>query len=232
MSARPLIIIGTGGSAYDVMDVVDALNARESVWRMAGFLDDGQPAGSPHAGLTVLGPVSDAAGLIDRESVLRDALFVNVVGSDRSYARRRSIVERTGLPPERFATLVHPLASVSPRARLGRGVCVNYGVSVAGQVRIGDHVWLGPGSIVGHDSVIGDHALLAPAAVVSGHVVVQDSCYIGAGAHIRHQLVIGAAALVGMSAVVVKDVAPGAVVAGNPAREISRSTAGAAASRR
>jgi sugar O-acyltransferase (sialic acid O-acetyltransferase NeuD family) len=229
MSARPLVVIGTGGSAYDVMDVVDALNAREPLWRLAGFLDDGRPVGSAHAGLTVLGSVSDAAGLLAADSNLRDAMFVNVVGSDKSYARRRSIVERTGLPREQFATLVHPLASVSPRARLGRGVCVNFGVSIAGRVTIGDHVWLGPGSIVGHDSAIEDHALLAPAAVVSGHVIVRDSCYIGAGAHIRHQIVVGAAALVGMSAVVVKDVPPGAVVAGNPAREISRSAAAAAA---
>jgi sugar O-acyltransferase (sialic acid O-acetyltransferase NeuD family) len=225
MSTRPLVIIGTGGSACDVMDIVDAINAGQPAWRLAGFLDDAHPAGSPHAGLTVLGGVADASRLVESESDLRDALFVNVIGSDKTFARRRIIVERTGLPLERFATLVHPLASVSPRAQLGRGVSVNYGVSIAGRVTIGNHVWLGPGSIVGHDTVIEDHALLAPGAVVSGHVLIGGSCYIGAGAHIRHQLVVGAAALVGMSAVVVKDVPPGAVVVGNPAGELTRSAA-------
>src|SRR5438128_759449 len=41
-----LIILGTGGSAYDVLDIVDAINrcAAAPVWRVAGFLDDGRAA--------------------------------------------------------------------------------------------------------------------------------------------------------------------------------------------
>ena len=54
------------------------------------------------------------------------------------------------MPADRFATLVHPSAGVSARARLGRGVCVNYGASVAGNVTIGDHASVGPGCVVGH----------------------------------------------------------------------------------
>jgi sugar O-acyltransferase (sialic acid O-acetyltransferase NeuD family) len=221
MTKRPLIIVGTGGNACDALDVIDAINAGRVTWQVAGFLDDARAPGSTHAGLDVLGGLSDAAALIERAD-LRDAQFLNVIGSDRSYSKRQAIVARCGLPIERFATIVHPLAGVSARASLGRGVCVNYGVSVAGHVTVGNHVWLGPGSIVGHDSVIEDYAVLAPAAVVSGHVTIRRSCYIGAGAQVRQQLEVGEAALVGMAAVVVRNVPPGVTVVGNPARELVR----------
>ena len=217
---QPLIIFGTGGSMHDVLDIVEAMNALSPAWEVAGFLDDARNPGERHLGLEVLGPVA-AAARFER------CQFVNVVGSDRSYRQRPQLIAKTGLPADRFATLVHPRAGVSSRALLGFGVVVNFGASVAGNVTVSDQVWIGPGCVIGHDSVIEPFALLAPAAVVSGFCQVGEASYVGAGAMIRQKVRIGAAALVGMGAVVVKDVPPRAVVVGNPGRPIT-----SAASRR
>jgi sugar O-acyltransferase (sialic acid O-acetyltransferase NeuD family) len=209
---QPLIILGTGGSAYDALDVVEAINAKSPTWEVVGFLDD-RRAGEGHLGWKVLGPLTAAAQF-------NRCLFVNVIGSDRSYPLRPQLIARTALPADRFATLVHPQAGVSSRAQLGRGVVINYGASVAGHVTVGDQVWVGPRCVIGHDTVIEPFALLAPAAVVSGHCAIGEASYVGAGATIRQQVRVGSGALVGMGAVAVKDVPPRAVVAGNPARPI------------
>lgn len=213
-----LIILGTGGSAYDVLDIVEAINARQPTWRVAGFLDDVRPVGETYLGLDVLGRLADAPRFCGHR-------FISVIGSDSSYLRRPEILAGTGLRPEQFATLVHPSACVSSRARLGRGTYVNYGASVAGGVVAGDHVALSPGVIVGHDSVIADYGMVAPGAVISGFVQLDRACYVGARAVIRQRLRVGAGALVGMGAVVVREVAAGAVVVGNPARPLQRATA-------
>lgn len=76
---------------------------------------------------------------------------------------------------------------------------------------------------VAHDCVIGDFVTFGPGAICNGNVHIEDFAYIGAGALLKNGLPgkplrIGAGAIVGMGAVVTKDVAPGAVVAGNPAR--------------
>lgn len=211
---RQLVIFGASGNALDVLDLVEAVNAASPRWEVAGVLDDGQ-AGGTFAGLPVLGGLADAG----RHG---GCWFVNAIGSDRSFARRGEIVAGTGVPAERFATLVHPLASVSSRARIGRGVCVHAGVSVAGNVAVGDHVWLAPGSILGHDTAVGDHAMIAPGAVVSGGCHLGAACYVGAGAAVRQRVRVGAAALVGLGAVVLRDVPAGGVVVGNPARALRR----------
>ena len=47
---QPLIILGTGGSAYDVLDVVEAINAVSPAWDVVGFLDDARSPGERHLG--------------------------------------------------------------------------------------------------------------------------------------------------------------------------------------
>ena len=213
MSAKTLIILGTGGSALDALDVLDAINAESPTWELAGFLDDARPEGLDFHGFPILGSLKDA---LRHE----DCSYINVIGSDQSYRRRPTLIAVTGIPPERWATLVHPGAGVSRRAVLGRGVLVNFGASIAGNVTVGDQVSVGPNCTIGHDTVIEEFSMLAPACKLSGFVSVGRCAYVGAGAVVRQRLMVGAEALVGMGAVVVKDVPPGDVVAGNPARSL------------
>ncbi|QEH37851.1 Putative acetyltransferase EpsM [Aquisphaera giovannonii] len=212
---RRLVILGTGGSAYDVLDVVDAINAILPTWQPVGFLDDSRPAGARHLGLDVLGPLREARGLTG-------CFLVSAIGGEKSFRDLPRIIGSTGVGPDRFATLIHPAASVSPRARLGRGVLVNPGVVIAGDVSIGDHVLLCPGCVIGHEAQVGDHVILAPGAIVSGLVRVESACYIGAGAVIKQKLHVGAGSLIGMGSVVTREVECGATLVGNPARPLKR----------
>jgi sugar O-acyltransferase (sialic acid O-acetyltransferase NeuD family) len=209
-----LVIIGSGGNASDMLDVVDALREAGRDWEVLGFLDDAREPGSSHLGLPVLGRVDDAARVAARGDAV---VFINAVGSDATFRLRPAVVRRTGLPRERFATLAHPAASVSKRARVGGGTCVNYGVSVGGGVTIGDHVYLGVGCVIGHDAVVEDHAVIAPGAVVSGFCRIGENCYVGAGSVIKQKKHVGAGTVVGMGAVVTKDVPAGATWVGVPA---------------
>jgi sugar O-acyltransferase (sialic acid O-acetyltransferase NeuD family) len=211
---KRLIILGTGGSAHDVLDVLDALNSNGEGWEAIGFLDDGKPAGSQHWGLPVFGGLSVAPNY-------KDCFLINTIGSERNYRVRAEIIASCDVAKDRFSTLVHPKSSVSMRSRLGVGVCVNYGVSIGGGAAIGDHVYIGPNAIIGHDSVIGDYSVIAPGAIISGYVKIGASCYIGAGSSIRQSLQIGDKSLIGMGAVVVRSVDTGMTVVGNPAKTLA-----------
>ncbi len=214
---RPLIILGTGGNALDILDLVESLSGLgPAPWRVAGFLDDARPEGDTVAGLPVLGRLGEARHFAEDSGTG----FVNAIGSEASHRERLAIIARTGLDLGRFAKLVHAGAAVSSRATLGPGTCIHAGASVGGRVTIGAHVAIGPGAIVGHDTVIEDGAVLAPGCLVSGFVRLGRSCYVGAGSAVRQRVAIGERALVGLGAVVLRDVPAGATVVGNPARTL------------
>jgi sugar O-acyltransferase (sialic acid O-acetyltransferase NeuD family) len=209
-----IAVLGTGGNAMEIVDTIRAINEASSDgprYRCLGYLDDDRSRwGHTCNGLPVLGPISSAPGFA--------AQFVNAIGAPGNYGLRPVIVARTTLPAERFETLVHPTAAVSPTARLGRGVVLFPHVTIGSNAVIGDHVLVLPSSVVSHDSAIGAHTCIAAGACISARVEVGDSCYLGTRCCVIGSARIGGGALVGMGAVVLDDVEDGAVVVGNPAR--------------
>lgn len=133
---------------------------------------------------------------------------------------RKRIVQRLELPgrPLPWATLIHPLATLSASVTIGVDCFVSAGAILNPGSVVLDHALVNTGAIVEHDCRIGTGAHLAPGCVLGGKVEVGDWAVVGLGAVVRDHIKIGEDAVVGMGAVVVKDVPAGAIVIGNPAR--------------
>ncbi len=72
---------------------------------------------------------------------------------------------------------------------------------------------------IAHNVEIGRNAVVVANAMIAGSAKIGDGAWIAPGAHVRNGVTVGENAVVGMMANVVKDVAPGVTVMGNPARE-------------
>lgn len=210
----PLLIGGAGGFGRETVDAVADINRERPQWLLLGFLDD-HPAllDTMVASLPVLGG-------IDEVTRHPEAMLVVTVGRPTDFFSRKRIVRRLNLPASRFATVVHPQASVAASAEVGCGSVLLATVVVTSGARVGDHVAVMPGCVLAHDCRVGDFATLACGVRLSGGVRVDEGAYIGAGALIREDRRVGAWSLVGMGAVVLDDVPPGEVWAGVPARRI------------
>ncbi len=209
-----LVLIGAGGLARETAELVRAINAQGPGWELAGYVDDDPAlAGIEVAGLPVLGPIASVATM---DVDLAVCTARPVVGSSR-----RRIVTRLDLPADRYATLIHPDASLAPSTAIGPGAIIFAGVVTTASVTIGAHVVLMPQVILTHDDVVDDFATLASGVRLGGGVHVQAEAYLGAGALVREQLTIGPAALVGMGAVVLDDVPGAEVWVGAPARRLN-----------
>jgi len=149
-----------------------------------------------------------------------DALVVATVASPDDPPRRLRLVERLALPPERYATLVHPAAVVPGSASIATGCVLHAGTVLTADVALGAHVVLMPAVVLTHDDVVGDGVTFGAGARVAGAVTIERGAYIGSGALLREGLVIGAEAVVGMGAVVTRSVPAGEVWAGTPARRL------------
>jgi acetyltransferase-like isoleucine patch superfamily enzyme len=120
----------------------------------------------------------------------------------------------------------HPcvLRTLAPGAELhlGRGVGLSGAVVCAGlSVRIGEGTILGSGAMVMDNDFHqpdADWGWTFDCATKAQPVVIGRGVFIGARAIILKGVTIGDRAVIGAGAVVVRDVPPGQVAAGNPAR--------------
>ncbi len=212
--SKKVIILGTGGNCVDILDTLNDINdfQHDIVYECVGFLDDDEQRwGRQYFHVQVLGPLQSAGHY-------PGCFFVNGIGSPSSFWKKHDIISKTGVPIDRFETLVHPTATVSRTSRLGHGVVIFQHVTVTSNVMIGNHVIVLPNTVISHDAVVGDYTCIAGGACISGAVEIGLSCYIGTNSAIDTNVKIGEYCLVGMSAVVLHDVADNSVVVGNPAR--------------
>lgn len=202
---RDLIICSVGVHAMEMAEIVERINHAEPTWNLLGYFAEKKRVeesfGVERNGYPVLGTIDD----LDRHPSA--ALAVGYGFNDP-------------FPAERAATIVDPGAFVSRSARIGRACVIYPGCFIGYNAVLGDRVFLLSGSAVNHDDVLENGVVLASGVTLAGNVHVESGCYLGQACTVRQGLRIGAGSLVGMGAVVVKDVPPNSVMAGNPARKL------------
>jgi len=203
---RDLIILGAGVHAAEMAEIAERAAGAGGPWRVLGFAVPERRADL--TGTTINRyPVLGTAEVVERYP---DCWVV----PDNEYG------ETISVPRERIASLVAPSAFVSRTARIGVG-CVIYPHCFVGlHASVGDFVFMLAGAVVNHDDVLEERVVVCSGVTLAGGVHVEQGCYLGQGCTVRQNLRIGRDSLIGMGAVVTKDVEPGSVMAGNPARKL------------
>lgn len=215
----PLVIVGAGGHARDVLDVAEACVANGDPLQLLGFVVDA-PYGAPGTlvnGLPILGD-------FDWLAAQRGVTVVVAVGD---CALKLKLAQRAQQAGATFAApLVHPSAVRTRRLTLSEGCVVGMGVTLTSNVRLGPHAQINNGTTVAHEVTLGAYATVAPGCRLSGNVTVGEGAYLGTGATVVEKRSIGAWSIVGAGATVVRDVEANVTVVGTPARVLKRRPAG------
>lgn len=198
---KDLIIVGAGGFAKEVNEW-----AIHAGYNVIGFYDETKPElgmflGKPMFGVRIFDDCPQ---------------FIVAIGDNNTrHTLAFNLQVRGGRLVE---AIVHPKAVVASDVVIGKGSIICPGVVVCPNVTIGEGVIVNLNSTIGHDSIISNYVNIAPGANLSGFSTIGLSSYIGTNAAIREKITVGMVSTVGMGAVVVKDVEPGKVVVGNPAK--------------
>jgi len=213
MTLRQVLLIGAGGMARETIELIRAINREAPRWDPIGVLDDSaDKQGTEVLGLPVLGPCTMAT------EVGEDVDLLACVASPDDPPRRARLVERLGVPDERYATLIHPTAVIPDSARIGPGSILHAHVVLTADVTVGAHVAIMPQVVLTHDDEIGNYVTFGAGARVSGGVTIETAAYIASGAMLRERITVGPGAVVGMGAVATRSVPAGEVWHGCPAR--------------
>ena len=212
-------MIGAGGMARCVLDVVDAINVDQSGFGAPRFEVIGCAATpTPDVaakrlldarGIPYLGPVHSA---FDR--LPKGVRYVVGIGSSVARHEIDSLWNGRRLPS---SPIVHPNVHMGFDVAVGDGSVICSHVSIENHVRIGQHVHVNQNATIGHDSVLEKCVTVSPLVAVSGNVTLGQRVFLGAGSSVREKTTIGFDAVVGMGAAVVCDVEPRARVKGVPA---------------
>ncbi|MDR1708636.1 MAG: acyl-ACP--UDP-N-acetylglucosamine O-acyltransferase [Candidatus Accumulibacter sp.] len=90
-------------------------------------------------------------------------------------------------------------------------------VQDAGVTRIGNDNWIMAYVHIAHDCQIGNQTILANSSQVAGHVHLEDWAILGGHVGVHQFCRVGAHSMIGAGAIVLQDVPPYVMAAGNPA---------------
>lgn len=207
MSSKPVLLIGAGGHAKVLLDIL--LNESANI---VGILEQ-NPTVANLYGVPIIGTDETVKNFSPTQIVL-----VNGIGSATGTALRRRIYDKFTAWGYAFRQVIHSKAIISPRAQLGLGVQIMAGAIVNIGSVIGDDTIINTGASIDHDCRIGAHTHIAPGCVLSGGVTVGANSHIGTGTTVIQDVTIGQNVLIGAGSAVIGNIPAGERAMGVPAR--------------
>jgi len=154
----------------------------------------------------------------------RDAetpLLMGSIGRSRE-SIFRFFLDEYGCEAKDYANTIDPRANTPFEAKLGRGIHISPGATVAPHAELADFVVINRNASVGHHTVLEDFATLNPGANVAGVCRIGRGATIGAGATVVDQITIGRNTIIGAGSVVTGDIPADVVAYGVPAKVVRK----------
>jgi sugar O-acyltransferase (sialic acid O-acetyltransferase NeuD family) len=177
--SEPLLLIGCGGHARSLIDVVESSGR----WYVLGLVGLPEQVGEEVLGYPVLGCDQDLPLL--RQQCAHALLAVGQIGLPSHRQRLASELERLEFA---LPAVISGRAHVSLHAQLGSGTSVGHGVIVNAGASVGGYCILNSNALIEHDAVIGDYCHISTGALVNGGAKIGASSFIGSGAVLREGL--------------------------------------------
>lgn len=209
---KKLVLFGAGGMGREVAVLVERINAANPTYDLLGFIDDSDfEPGAMFGGYPVLGK---SEWLVNHKD---EVVCTCTIGNAAVKARVQTMLEEQGVV---FESLISPDVVIPPSLLIGAGCVLYPHVSLSVDCRIGKGVLLNYGVTIGHDASIGDYTVVMPNTGISGSCHIGCRVSIGGHAFLIPSRKVGDDAVVAAGSVVFNNVRKGTTVLGNPAKRM------------
>jgi UDP-perosamine 4-acetyltransferase len=207
MNKKEIYIIGAGSYGEAIFDL-----AENCGYKVVGFFDD--DLGKKNEKIfdaEVLGPINN----LFSENIINKNYAV-AIGNNKI---RRNILKNIRQGGGNTPSLIHPTAELCLNTKIGQGVYIQPKAVVWTKVIIEDDCIISPLSLICHHSIMKKGSFLSNLSSIGANIIIEENVFIGMGSTIMSGITrIGANSIIGAGSVVIHDVLPNTIVAGNPAR--------------
>lgn len=207
LEVEHIVLIGAGGHSKVIQDIINTSNSI----KLSAILDDTYNETVIEDGITH-GPIHFLNDLNKN-----DFKFCIAIGNNET---RKKLYKSLNIPLDRYVTLIHPSAIISPNVKIGNGTVIMPRAVINADVEVGNHCIVNTGAVVEHDNIISSYAHISPNATLAGTVKVGEGTQIGAGATVIQGKSIGDWSTIGAGAVVIENVSNNVTAVGVPAKMI------------
>ncbi|MCG7409894.1 acetyltransferase [Paenibacillus sp. ACRRX] len=208
-SSRKTVIIGAGGHAKVIIDILRSMPQIEIV----GCIDR-----SSIRSIMQVPVLGDDDLLPQLFHIGVEHAFV-AIGDNRI---RQRLAERAAEIGFTLINAISPHANISESASLGSGIAIMPGAIVNAEAVIDNYAVINTSSSIDHECRIGESCHVAPGSHLSGNVHVQEGAFLGTGTTVIDGIHIGAWTVIGAGSVVVRDIPAHCLAYGVPARILTQ----------
>jgi sugar O-acyltransferase (sialic acid O-acetyltransferase NeuD family) len=213
MNNKDIYILGVGHNTIVYIDLVEACG-----YNVAGLYHyNNERTGELIHNHEI---IDSNINLLNNKS-LHGLNFAISVGDNKIRVELANLIREKG---GKIPILIHPTAVVSKYAKIEDSVVIHANSVIQADVIIRQDTVVSYNTSVTHTSKIGKACYLAFNSNIGAYVEIEDSVFVGQSAAIVSGKLnyIGHDSIVGAGAVVIHDVEPYSVVAGNPAKVIKK----------
>lgn len=213
MKNNEIYILGVGHNTIVYIDLVEACG-----YKVAGLYH----YNSERIGELIFGhKIVESNNNLFKKRSLTGMNFAISVGNNKIRNDLARIIREKG---GNLPTLIHPTGVVSKYSQLAKGVVIHANSVIQADVIIEQDSVVSYNSSVTHTTRIGKSCYLAFGSTVGAYISIQDNVFVGQSAAIVSGKLnyVGHDSVIGAGSVVINDVEPYTVVAGNPAKLIKK----------
>lgn len=209
-----IVIYGAGSVGRLAEQIVIDINQVSDQFNLLGFLDDDK---SKHNTIQHGTPI-----LGDLQWLKHHPEASVVIGFSNPKQKQRLYQRLTDAGHKLYATLIHPSTWISNRVKIGNGSVIYPGVHLDVDIELGRFCLINKLATIGHDTSLGAFTTISPGVNVGGYNQIGEGVEFGINSCTLQHLNVGKWAMIGAGAVIIRDVPEGAVMVGNPGKELKR----------
>ena len=178
---KKIILIGSGGHALSVVDVIHSC----SNWEIVGFISKGEEIGKKVLNYPIIGSDLNLPEL----RKVADYAFV-AIGQLKTNNKRLEIVKNLIELSFIFPIISSKFSVISDFSNIGVGTFVGHGAIINAGASIGSHCIINSKALIEHGSIIKDFCHISTGVLINGGVSIGQGSFVGSGAIIREGIEI------------------------------------------